>query len=328
MDDDVVNNDTIVNNEYKKENVNELTEAAIDLRPETLAEISCLTTRAAMMEHCSKLGIRISSAMSMSDLIVSLRNKLVENYFKSGENIDGPEMMKFFTPFRSTSGGLLTASCAHGIIYAIKFLLRAESSRDVMDILKSMKYPPSVVIYDNADNLARHADKCYKNFFGPNLGRAVEASKFNIERAEYSISSKKTLFDEPVSQYGRLALYDKFHQGNSKKESAILRRVALFKDLKNLNTQVAEQLNSQILHKVGSWTQMTPSLFIHNIHRFAHLWNQRKNENLKLLTEDIALKNHCQVLKNSLFQLTIMKNGIQHQELIPNESDEIFEDYS
>ena len=54
------------------------------------------------------------------------------------------------------SGGWLTFSCPHGVVYYLKFLLRSESSCDYIDCLLSMKHIPNVVLIDMAHIIAKH----------------------------------------------------------------------------------------------------------------------------------------------------------------------------
>lgn len=81
-------------------------------------------------------------------------------------------------------GGWLSASCPHKVVYALKFVLRAEGPRDYVDILMSMKYQPNVTIVDMAHMVAAHGCKRKSNMFHPYCGRLVESTKENIQSAE------------------------------------------------------------------------------------------------------------------------------------------------
>ena len=48
----------------------------------------------------------------------------------------------------SLSGRLLTATCEYRVIYMFKWLLRAESTRDYVDLLLSLKQVPNVTLCD------------------------------------------------------------------------------------------------------------------------------------------------------------------------------------
>ena len=54
-------------------------------------------------------------------------------------------------------GGWLAVACPHKIIYAAKFLLRGESLRDYIDILRSLKHKPNIFI-NVAHIVAQHAN--------------------------------------------------------------------------------------------------------------------------------------------------------------------------
>ena len=53
----------------------------------------------------------------------------------------------------------------HGIVYCLKFVIRAESPRDYGDMLLSLNYPPNIVISDIPQMLARHMNIGVPFFF-------------------------------------------------------------------------------------------------------------------------------------------------------------------
>ena len=61
---------------------------------------------------------------------------------------------KMFKKLWGCSGGWLTVTCTHGIIYGVKVLVRAESPRDYIDILRSMKHRPNILVCDMAHMVA------------------------------------------------------------------------------------------------------------------------------------------------------------------------------
>ena len=65
---------------------------------------------------------------------------------------------KVFSKLWGHSGGCLSFSCPHGIVHYLKFLLRAESCRDYVDDLLSLKRQPNIVIVDMADIFANHTN--------------------------------------------------------------------------------------------------------------------------------------------------------------------------
>ena len=52
---------------------------------------------------------------------------------------------KTFSKLWGCSGGWLSGTCPHGVVYVLKFVLRAESPRDYVDVLLSMKFQPNTV---------------------------------------------------------------------------------------------------------------------------------------------------------------------------------------
>ena len=70
---------------------------------------------------------------------------------------DDSKFRKIFSNIWGNSGGWLTFSCPHGVVYYLKFLLRSESSRDYIDDLLSMNHIPNAVVIDMAHIIAEHA---------------------------------------------------------------------------------------------------------------------------------------------------------------------------
>ena len=56
----------------------------------------------------------------------------------------------------------MSFSCPYGIVYYLKFLLIAESCRDYVDGLLSMKHQPNIVLVDMAHIVANHANNTRK----------------------------------------------------------------------------------------------------------------------------------------------------------------------
>lgn len=75
--------------------------------------------------------------------------------------------------------------CPHGIVYSVKFNLRAESPRDFADLLLSWKPFPNVCIYDFPRGLVAHvyARLPDNHLFQPYVGRLAEATNENLEAA-------------------------------------------------------------------------------------------------------------------------------------------------
>ena len=69
---------------------------------------------------------------------------------------------RFFSKLWGHSGDWLSFSGPHGIAYYLKFLLRAESCRDYVDGLLSLKYQSNIVIVDMAHVVANHVNNTLK----------------------------------------------------------------------------------------------------------------------------------------------------------------------
>ena len=75
---------------------------------------------------------------------------------------DGKKFRKIFSKIWGHSGGWLSFSCPHGVVYYLKFLLRPESSRDYVDGLLSMEHLPNITVIDMAHIVANHASTSRK----------------------------------------------------------------------------------------------------------------------------------------------------------------------
>ena len=79
------------------------------------------------------------------------------------------------------TGGWASASCPHMVVYCIKFVLRGESPRDYVDMLRSLAFPPSINISDMPHHIATHANHTVPHFFRPNDGRLFPPTEENID---------------------------------------------------------------------------------------------------------------------------------------------------
>ena len=77
-------------------------------------------------------------------------------------NKNDAKFKKVFSKLWSHSGGWLSFSCPHGIVYYWEFLLRAESCRDYVDGLLSLKHQPNIVIVYMAHIVANYANNTRK----------------------------------------------------------------------------------------------------------------------------------------------------------------------
>ena len=123
--------------------------------------------------------------------------------------------------------------CPHGIVNAVKFNLRAESPRDYADLLLSFTNFPNVVVYDFARGLVSHTNlrEPQRLPFTPHSGRDCAATPENIDAARKGLLDITfpwlQLAKDPPDVNGHpvtgcadhYALYDTFHQSNTKDES-------------------------------------------------------------------------------------------------------------
>ena len=80
------------------------------------------------------------------------------------------------------------------VVCALKFLLRAGSPRDYLNILLSLKYKPSV---DKAHMVAAHGNARSPSMFQPNEGKAAKATPTNIQVAkDHSMSVPMPWLDQ------------------------------------------------------------------------------------------------------------------------------------
>ena len=80
-------------------------------------------------------------------------------------------------------GGWVSGCCIHGIVYVLKFVLRAESPRDYVDLLLSMTFQSNVTIIDMANMVAAHGSKRQRGMFYPHNGMVADPSQENVDTA-------------------------------------------------------------------------------------------------------------------------------------------------
>ncbi|XP_063073545.1 uncharacterized protein LOC134464029 [Engraulis encrasicolus] len=150
---------------------------------------------------------------------------------------------KVFAKIWGASGGWAVVTCPCGIIYRIKFNLRAESPRDFADILLSMAHFPNVCIYDFARGLATYLNGRQPLTLSLNAGRLLPPTEENIKGASEGtvkvslpwLWSKKEVPDRggnPImGSSEHYTLYDRFHERNTKDPRDSLRKVELVPEL-------------------------------------------------------------------------------------------------
>ena len=197
-------------------------------------------------------------------------------------------------------------TCTHGIIYGVKFLLRFESPRDYIDMVRSMKHRPNILICDMAHMVAAQGNRFQANFICPFESHVAESTVENIEMAksgQLSVSFPFLEDNAPVELQNansnchpvtgsnvRLSLFDIFHQGNTKNDTEALCRIGCIKELRGIiNSQAAEQLHCFFNKDKHFLNQMTP---VNHIFMFCSVIELRnKANNLKTIEKLRAQTN-------------------------------------
>ena len=186
------------------------------------------------------------------------------------------------------------------VVYCIKFVLRGESPRDYVDLLRSLAFPPSVSISDMPQRLAAHANRTVPNFFRPHFGRLFAPSEENITAAKegrlvrhlhwikgmnipkassFATETKGEEIHPLTGVSDRYSLSDRFHERNSSCPSDLLRRVSLVPEINAVvNTEVEEQLHSVINRSNYSFNMMLPGNHLFMMRLKMHMNNVRINE--------------------------------------------------
>ena len=98
---------------------------------------------------------KLPTTDSKMDIIMRLKNALANN---------DSNFKKLFSKLWSHSWSWLWISSQHGIVYYLKFILRAKSPRDYVDGLLSLAYIPNTVVVDMAHTVAkRQVPEMYRN---------------------------------------------------------------------------------------------------------------------------------------------------------------------
>lgn len=183
--------------------------------------------------------------------------------------------------------------CPCGIVNSVKFNIRAESPRDFADMLLSFKHFPNIVIYDFARGLVTHTNLREPDRlpFSPYEGRVAAATPENISTAKKGelkrnlpwLHLKKAppdLNGHPVTGSAEhYALYDTFHQYNTKDEKDALRVIGLVPELCGwINSQTAEQLFSCMRKNNYFMNSLSPSSHIFLMRNILHHHNDRVNQ--------------------------------------------------
>ena len=144
-----------------------------EVTEERLLEILHQYTLKDTQSFAKKLGLTRKG--SKLDIIMNIKHAVENNEDK---------FKKAFFKLWGCSGGWASGTCPHGVVYALKFVIRSECPRDYVDILLSMKHQPNIIIVDVANLVAAHGNNRKKKMFSPHNGMLVDPSPENIERAK------------------------------------------------------------------------------------------------------------------------------------------------
>ena len=223
----------ILNTEHRKisKDNGKLEADCREITEERLLEMLQNMNYSAIKQIAKGIGIKGDKVNkgSKMDIIMHIKNCISK---------DDEKFNKTFSKLWGSSGGWVSLVCPHSVVYGLKFVLRAESPRDYVDLLLSMKYLPNVVISDMANLIARQGNDRSPGMFSPNDGMITEPTKDNITRAENDdlvvhfpwlrdecpIEENNNSVGHPVSGSSvHLCLFDRFHERNVKGKREILR---------------------------------------------------------------------------------------------------------
>uniref|UniRef100_A0AAZ1X0Y9 Uncharacterized protein n=1 Tax=Oreochromis aureus TaxID=47969 RepID=A0AAZ1X0Y9_OREAU len=167
--------DIVLNTEFQKVGTSSSHEAKLSSVTEDRLLDELAKQKVGVVRKLCK-ACNIDSKGSRFDLITRLREKM-----KSRQTYD-----KVFQSIWGASGGWSVILCPHGIVYSVKFNLRAESPRDFADLLLSWKHMPNVCVYDFARGLVAHTNLRVpdKLPFHPHEGRLAEPTEENVKAAQ------------------------------------------------------------------------------------------------------------------------------------------------
>ncbi|XP_071359017.1 uncharacterized protein [Trachinotus anak] len=230
---------------------------------------------------CQECGL--DSTGSRTDLLMRLSKGT-----KSRQKYD-----KVFQKTWFASGGWAVIMCPCSIVYSIKYNIRAESPQDFTDLLLSWKHMPNIVIYDFASELATHMNlRDPERFpFKPFEGQLTAPTPDNITRAKEGklkvslswLNHKKMVPDcdgHPVTGSAEhYALYDRFHDDNTKDGRNALRKVGLVPQLAGkVNSQVTEKLFARMKKNNYFLNMALPSTHLFLMRNIIHHYNIHKNK--------------------------------------------------
>ena len=227
-------------------------------------------------------------------------------------------------------------------MYCLKFVLRGESPRDYADMLRSLRFPPSVSICDIPERLARHVNNALPGFFSPHDGMLFSLTEDNLQAAEQGLLTKSVpwVHEEraitttnsgitpnegyhPITGVSdRYCLFDRFHEKNSSQRSSLLRRVSLVPELNGLiNTEAQEQLHSLIGRSNYCLNTMKPSTHLFMMRLKIHHHNKDINDVFRSKIEKTFSAQAGQQVETSLDVHGRLVLKRRHVSILRNECD-------
>lgn len=183
------------------------------------------------------------------------------------------------------------SSCAHVEWRILLNLTSGLKARET--ILLSWKHFPNVVVYDFARGLVNHCNlrDPVRLPFSPNEGQLAEATPENISKAakddlEISLPWLNIGKDSPdpdghpvTGSAEHYALYDTFHQYNTKDDKDVLRRIGLVPELRGwLNSQRVEQFFSKMRKNNYFMNMVSPASHVFLMRSIIHQHNRGVNQ--------------------------------------------------
>jgi hypothetical protein len=177
----------------------------------------------------------------------------------------------------------------------------------------SFKHQPTICINDLSSLTALHGNKRKKAMFFPNDGRIDTPTEANLQAVKEGTYVKNMPF-LATADYGangtgdvngeektdahphthtshHYIIADEFHKGNMKGEDDKLRDKMLVPELRAINTQVAEQLNSVLNKDLYSICAMRPEVYMLMMRHTIDINNCRVNtKNLNGMKSSVMKK--------------------------------------
>ena len=248
-------------------------------------------------------------------------------------NKNDGKFKKSFSKLWGHSGGWLSFSCPHGIVYYLKFLLRAESCRDYVDGL-SLKHQPNILIVDIAHIVANHANNTREED-NRKYGKANEEGRLifpyeghvasSDDSESIRLSKEKSLevnfpwmssTNKALTKIERnvhpitgseihLCLFDRFHEGNSASDIEYFRKINNIPQLNSVvSSQVQEQLHLRFDKNKSFLNMMKPTNYIFLFRSIINYYKIKKNSLLlKKLQQQIPLPIAFDIYGRAIYEI-------------------------